>query len=1115
MMHRNFAAPIAVLAGAFAMAFCSSASAQLLVQDDFTKASDANSWKTFNGACLTAGDGTGSIPACVGLPYYAGQTLYGGNSGTLPDPVGSGALRFTNGNNSGSGFANGYNQAGSAISNFTFPTGAGIQITFKTVTYRGNSGGAGRDGADGISFFLMDGTFPPYDTGAFGGSLGYTCSNANNDPTTRPVDGTTRGYDGLRGGYLGLGIDEYGNFLNGVVNTLGETGTTATGDNTASGGGYQPGRIGLRGAGSVSWAALNALDNVRYPTSLTGPQKAAAVRNTCRTGVIWDYSNAASPLPTATAVPDYNAIPGAYNVLSGVTIAAEGALKRGNANPITYNLKITQDGLLSLSYSTGGTYLPVITKQSITASNGALPSSFRFGFAGSTGGSTNIHEIMCFQATPADLASTSVSVNAKEATKIASGTQAYLAYYFPTNWTGALTASDLLFNSTTQTVSISATANWDASCNLTGVPTGKTCATTGAAGGTAAQAFGSRAILTWNGTAGIPFRFTSLTTNQKNAIDQGDASQNSNRVDYLRGDRSNEINTSGVGLFRARDNVLGDIIDSSPTWVGPPNSPYTSIWTDLIHTSATPAENSATQSYTQFVTSSQTRLNVVYSGANDGLLHGFRSGSFDSSGAYVSALNDGQEVLAYMPNTVLNSIHNSSDGTLDYASSQYSHNFYVDAMPDQDDLFYGGMWHTWVVGGLGPGGAALYALDVTDPTTFSEANASSIVVGEWNSTNITCTNVSNCNRNLGNTYGVPVIRRLHNGAWAVIFGNGYGSTNGDAGIFIMTVDPSTAAKTFYYLSTGTSGSNGIAYVSPADLDGDHVTDYVYAGDLLGNVWRFDLTDTNPASWAVGSTPVFTVSPARPITTKLLLAIVPQTSGPPRLMVDFGTGQKIPQTTTSSATYASGAQNLYGIWDWNMAAWNVLTGSSTRLASLTAPQTVTSSNLQAQSFTAAASGVRDVSASAVCWSGSTACSTGNTQFGWILPLPATSEQVIFNPLLYQDAFVVNTTIPANNSPVSCQANIDTGYTVAVSVGTGGLIPSFFKNYSDTSAAASQTNGTGTPFMVMAGGQSFLLTQSLGQGNTSGPIGCPVGALYCSGQTATIGPKGRRLTWIQRR
>src|ERR1700759_3487641 len=157
MKSSKLAAPVAVLTGTIAAAYVSGVSAQVTVSDDFTQSSDSNNWKTYNGACLTAGDGTSSIPKCVGLAYYQGQTLYGGASGTLPDTAGNGALRFTNGNNSGSGFANGYNQAGSIISNFTFPTGAGLAVTFKTVTYRGNSGGSGADGADGMSFFLMDG----------------------------------------------------------------------------------------------------------------------------------------------------------------------------------------------------------------------------------------------------------------------------------------------------------------------------------------------------------------------------------------------------------------------------------------------------------------------------------------------------------------------------------------------------------------------------------------------------------------------------------------------------------------------------------------------------------------------------------------------------------------------------------------------------------------------------------------------------------------------------------------------------------------------------------------------------------------------------------------------
>jgi type IV pilus assembly protein PilY1 len=515
---------------------------------------------------------------------------------------------------------------------------------------------------------------------------------------------------------------------------------------------------------------------------------------------------------------------------------------------------------------------------------------------------------------------------------------------------------------------------------------------------------------------------------------------------------------------------------------------------------------------------------VVYAGANDGMVHGFRSGSFDANNNYVdnsATPNDGQEVLSYVPGAVLQTIHNSTDGTLDYANSQYAHNWFVDATPDTDDLFYNNTWHTWLVGGLGPGGAAIYALDVTDPTQFSESNAKALVMGEWNSTTISCANASACGNSMGNTYGVPVIRRLHNGLWAIIFGNGYGSSTGDAGIFIVVLNSTDGSvKNTYYLSTGTTGSNGIGNVSPADLDGDHITDYVYAGDLLGNVWRFDLTSSNPSSWVAGSSPLFTVPGAQPITTKLQLAIVPTTNGLPRLMVDFGTGRRIPQTTTSAVQYMASTGSLFGIWDWNMAAWNSLSAAAGKFASLTAPQGITSAKLQTQTLSTPVAGVRDVTNNPICWAGSTTCSTGNNYFGWSIALLGTQEQLIFSPLMYQNAFLVNTTIPAQNSATSCTTATDTGYTMAVSVTSGGVLTGFFKNYSDTAAAGSQTNGVGTPFVVLAAGQAFMMTQTLGNGAGGGvagktPILCKPGDRTCEQGLNNVGATGKRVTWIERR
>jgi type IV pilus assembly protein PilY1 len=1146
----------AALACAWLACLPSLARAQLVIQDTFTgghSSLDASyggtAWINFIGACLTAGDGTGSIPACKGLSYYgSGQSWVGGQNGTLPDTSGNGALRFTNGctgSNCDGNFTHGFNQAGGIVSNFTYPTSAGLQVTFTTMTYEGDSGGGNSDGADGISFFLLNGSASPYDLGAFGGSLGYTCSNTNNDPRLHP-DSTPRQYDGIIGAYLGLGIDEYGNFLN-------------QGDNTATGYGYQPNRIGLRGAGSISWSYLKNHYPTQYPSTLSLAGQASAVQATCVSGLLQDYSAYSNSSGTGgktyknssnqtVAIADYAPIPNAYQVLpvSTFKIANESATKRTQGVPIAYKLKISSAGLLSFSYSyNGGATQSVITNQDITAGNGALPASFRFGFAGSTGGSTNVHEVLCFNAAPADTAGSSAGLNEKQTAKVQTGSQVYFAYYNPSNWSGSLTAQNLAIDSVTGLVSIASPAVWDASCVLSGVPAGQTCIATNVAGPTTAQGPSSRSILTWNGSSGVPLQYGAspgLSGTQMTAIDLGDSNSNTppvapgtaDRVNYLRGDRSNEQNSAGVGEFRPRASVLGDIIDSSPTWVGPPAGPYKASWTDKIGGAASP-ENSGT-TYTAFQAAAATRLNTVWSGANDGLLHGFGAGSYAADGVtYVdnaTTPNNGREVLAYMPAAVVTTIHNSTTTALDFSHPKYGHNFFVDAPPGTGDLYYGTTWHTWVVGGLGPGGGAIYALDVTDPTTFSEGNAANLVKGEWNNTSaaatggISCVGATTCYKSLGNTYGVPQIRRFHNGMWGAVFGNGFGSVNGDAGIFIMLVNPSDATgKTiqFYYLPSGGSTSgNGIAYTTPADLDGDHIVDYVYAGDLKGNVWRFDVTSSNPASWAVSSGgPLFTTPGGQPITTKLAVVATPNTSGAQRILVDFGTGQQVPLTNSTPVSYASGAQSLYGVWDWNLGTWNAK--GSTQYASLGSSYgtyTISTSNLQQQTLTVllsgsgTSSGYESVSSNPVCWYGSTTCGSGNTQFGWYINLPNSNEQIIYSPVIQAGAFIVNTTIPAAASIYNCVPANATGWTIAISPTTGAsFTKSFFGdsgghfvNYNGQIVSGVALSGTGSVSVVTTSGTTtgtFLVTQ------TSSGIGTvlPINPLA----TAT----GSRLTWLERR
>ncbi|MDD5297929.1 MAG: PilC/PilY family type IV pilus protein [Rhodocyclaceae bacterium] len=1331
--------------------FVSSQALAVTVSDDFTQAVNSNDWAALYYACLTAGTPSNNTTSTSNIP---------GCNYSSPDAVGSGALRLTPASGS---------QHGAIVSNYTFPSNQGLQATFTTYSYGGSGDGLAREGADGISFFLMDGSVGTSvggtsNLGSWGGSLGYSCSNVNTP------------YTGLTGAYLGLGIDEYGNFLNGGSghdNTASgipvqTSSSSANGYNNFVSGSYQQAnRIGLRGAGNVSWYWLNQNYPAYYPSSLSASLQQAAVKNTCTTGTLWNYAGATSQLisgnptvsgttltvtvpsvggymngdsitiggtitgtpqtqlisgtPTVsgstmtltvpsvsgysngqsvtlggsitanpglaissfsnyssgtvrvnisntsaftvggsvtisgatgtnssyvngthtiasisnnsylkinvstswsgstypsvgtapnnsyvstgnpvsiagaytianlnsgaktfqvtlataataitntsgnvgvtpiipgnytisnvnagsntfqvslgvgasaisntsgsiinnslptnsgrqlgTTIMDYPVIPGGYWVLPSTNlIANEGASTRASATPITYKLTITPAGLLSLMYSyNGGAYQQVLTNWPITSGNGPLPPTFRFGFAGSTGGSWNTHEITCFVAEPTESSSSAVA-NTIQAGQVRTGTQVYLASYNPNNWSGSL-VSDAIVN-TSGVLSIATAADWDGNCVLTGGG----CPTMGTTGGVPTHSItvespSSRQLLTWNGSIGIPLQWARLTSAQQSVLNSTDTSGNL-RLNWLRGDRSNEQTATPAGPLRTRAGVLGDIIDSAPTWIGPPAMGYAPTFVDSLY--GTGSETS----YSSFRTSQATRLNVVYVGSNDGMLHGFRTGANNSDGTYNGTNNDGYEVIGFMPAGVL-----ASTNVVGLTGPTYAHNYFVDAQPGFGDLFYNNAWHTWLVGGLGAGGAEIYALDVTDPTgasrstlAFSEGNATSLVIGDWTpSTLTTCVNAtSNCGDNLGNTTGTPLIRRLHNGQWAIIFGNGLGSTNGHAGVFIGLVSPSSGAVSFQWLDTGVGSSttpNGIAYIASADLDGDHVTDYLYGGDLLGNVWRFDLTSSNPSDWGVSNfgktspTPLFVATNAggtvQPITTRIAVTAT-MTGGAKRVILGFGTGRAIPFTATTPVNYASGTQTVYGIWDWDMSAWSsgratssgvAIPGSSVGYAMLpqisTAPyRTFTRSNLLANSVAAQSGSSRTAAMSNVCWQGTTTCTSNNSQYGWMFDLPGTREQIIYSPIFSGGELFANTIIPPQNTLGQCSPLLPTGWTMAFNMASGGGTPqnvfpdsrgSLVVASGQSSIVGQMQNAVGTPYVVSVGSQQYVVDQTIG-------------------------------------
>jgi hypothetical protein len=170
----------------------------------------------------------------------------------------------------------------------------------------------------------------------------------------------------------------------------------------------------------------------------------------------------------------------------------------------------------------------------------------------------------------------------------------------------------------------------------------------------------------------------------------------------------------------------------------------------------------------------------------------------------------------------------------------------------------------------------------------------------------------------------PNISSGDTAGWAVIFGNGYGSENGTASLYIINPADGTVLKK---IETKVGPFNGLSTPNAVDVNNDLKVDYVYAGDLLGNMWKFDLTSTDHTKWQVaycenGDTTNHCLDTFGRITPKPLFAgLAGQsiTASPDVMrhdsnlgyMVIFGTGKYLGESDLASTT----VQSLYGIWDW--------------------------------------------------------------------------------------------------------------------------------------------------------------------------------------------------------
>lgn len=596
----------------------------------------------------------------------------------------------------------------------------------------------------------------------------------------------------------------------------------------------------------------------------------------------------------------------------------------------------------------------------------------------------------------------SVASVAFNASQLNSDSAVYQAKFNTGRWSGSLLALDL-----SDTGDIADNATWDAAVKLDGLtPANRQIMT---------QGFVDPAVD--NTIGGTPFLWANLTDAQKNDLGyDGDGTRDDtlggNVLNYLRGDRSNE--GSATGNFRVRDSRLGDIVNSTPVFVGPPEL----NWPDYTinnkfggpDSNTTDTYDDGSHSYYKHMTvangGAADRTQVIYTGANDGMLHGFN--------ASLTHADRGKELFAYIPSPLYSS--SANDGLHYLADRHYAHKFYVDLTPTVSDVYIdpaGGTsrsWRTILVGGLGAGGRGLFALDITDPTRFGDLTTYADDILLWEFT-------SGDNPDLGYTFSRPTVAMMQNGKWAVIVGNGYNSSNHIGKLFILFIEAGVdgwAASDYVVLNTkvGTAEiPNGLSTPRVVDLDGDSVADRIYTGDLQGNMWAFNVSSATASDWgpAYGTLesplPLFTAKDstgkAQPITAAPVARKNPNgTTEVPNVLVLFGTGKFL----ETGDIIAADPMTYYAVWD---------AGTGGLLRGDLVGRAVTDSG-----------GIRTIvdGAAIIDW---------NLDHGWYLELNSSGERVVTDSLLRRDVVFFNTIMP---SDTVCEAG-GTGWLMALDFATG--------------------------------------------------------------------------------
>lgn len=467
-------------------------------------------------------------------------------------------------------------------------------------------------------------------------------------------------------------------------------------------------------------------------------------------------------------------------------------------------------------------------------------------------------------------------------------------------------------------------------------------------------------------------------------------------VNYLRGNRIYEDSskTPLSDLLRKRDTLLGDIVTSTPVVIGAPKADLYKHVLDKTYFDGL----SGSGDYKAFVTDKLGRTPMVYVAANDGMLHAFK-------------VDSGKEVLAFIPGAVVGGTGNASLARL--ANPEYGsydpvdgsqpvpHQFYNDGKLTTQNVYIDGTWKTILVGTTGRGTSrTVYALDITNPEELADpVKAKNAILWERSAGD----GKSN-DEWIGMALGRPTISLIkgsggNDGQWVVHMGNGPNSEKNQAAL--LQFDLATGSLKVY--PAGTAQDNGLAapYIIQND-DRDGLSEYAFAGDLQGNVWRFELSHNGGGV----NSPIYIAKgdngKRQPITADMYAAKNEKTGA---IWVFFGTGRfltgsDITETTPQVQTWY-GLRALAGPSGLNEAE------SSHVRANLQKRKILAENSVEGEVFRATSVGqFSDL--------------TGDDDVGWYMDLVSPEkgkegERIVYQTQLIAGRLIVNTLIPKSNSP----------------------------------------------------------------------------------------------------